>query len=573
VELLYVVEFTVGVASDGSSEPPNGVVDPPAEQRADATTVGPTLVYDRIVEHLVAWQNYGSAGHLTAASFAVSGSTTIEPVVDDAAGDTAGDIAAESVGAGQDEPVERRLTWEHLSTGTMRYLRLTARTPTGVVGKADFVCDVSLLEERGAADQGARDEQSEVRLRIELGREALDEYLAPTGVRFFRRPFLLVMLTGDPSLHLETAGARVDGRFAWVNPKHVDAQWRLLQADRRLPVLMVDADGPDGDRLAWRAAGELAGLAWVRCVDRRARSAMQPRLDGIGASIPDGGSRLVWPNLDLRHPSWPRMDPDEVTARLLRLLAGLSVPARGNNELARAAAWAVRRQAAREHELALEAARAEGDLSAQVAAQEARIRALEVDEEGWLDEIAALEAERNALRTKAAMAAYWKERAEEAWDGVTSIAEDWDDAPALKTDLDVLAAFLTKHSKDAIVFTPAASRSWRQDKYPKPEEMREVLVTLAKASAEYRRLQCRIPKMTDDWFKQVWDLAMASTDKYMSDHKLDKFTFEKKEYSRLPHIKLDDRVAPSEVGRIYFAMDSEKKRFIVDHVGLKLYGL
>jgi hypothetical protein len=44
-------------------------------------------------------------------------------------------------------------------------------------------------------------------------------------------------------------------------------------------------------------------------------------------------------------------------------------------------------------------------------------------------------------------------------------------------------------------------------------------------------------------------------------------------YSRLLHLKLGDHTAPNEVGRIYFAMDNDGERFIVDHVGLKLYGL
>ena len=46
-----------------------------------------------------------------------------------------------------------------------------------------------------------------------------------------------------------------------------------------------------------------------------------------------------------------------------------------------------------------------------------------------------------------------------------------------------------------------------------------------------------------------------------------------KTHSRLPHLKLGDNTSPNEVGRVYFAMDAEGERFIVDHVGLKLYGL
>jgi hypothetical protein len=103
--------------------------------------------------------------------------------------------------------------------------------------------------------------------------------------------------------------------------------------------------------------------------------------------------------------------------------------------------------------------------------------------------------------------------------------------------------------------------------------MRDALISLAKAAIEYRRLGCQLGMQPDDWFKQEWGLTLASTDKYLSTHRLDEFNFENKTYSRLPHLKLGDHTSPNEVGRVYFAMDCDGERFIVDHVGLKLYGL
>lgn len=66
---------------------------------------------------------------------------------------------------------------------------------------------------------------------------------------------------------------------------------------------------------------------------------------------------------------------------------------------------------------------------------------------------------------------------------------------------------------------------------------------------------------------------MSDTDGGLINAKKDRFTFEGREYSRLPHLKLDDHTNPSEVGRVYFAHDAQSKRFVVDHVGLKLYGI
>ena len=49
-----------------------------------------------------------------------------------------------------------------------------------------------------------------------------------------------------------------------------------------------------------------------------------------------------------------------------------------------------------------------------------------------------------------------------------------------------------------------------------------------------------------------------------------RLTFNGKRWDGLPHIKVRDAVSPNEVGRIYFALDSEEKRFIVNPVGLHL---
>lgn len=66
-------------------------------------------------------------------------------------------------------------------------------------------------------------------------------------------------------------------------------------------------------------------------------------------------------------------------------------------------------------------------------------------------------------------------------------------------------------------------------------------------------------------------LKFAPNDEKISKDK-DKryFTFNGKRWDGLPHIKVRDAVSPNEVGRIYFALDSEEKRFIVNHVGLHL---
>jgi hypothetical protein len=51
---------------------------------------------------------------------------------------------------------------------------------------------------------------------------------------------------------------------------------------------------------------------------------------------------------------------------------------------------------------------------------------------------------------------------------------------------------------------------------------------------------------------------------------LGEFTYDGQRYSREPHVKVDDYVDPARCGRIYFAYDTHRARFIVDHIGLHL---
>lgn len=77
--------------------------------------------------------------------------------------------------------------------------------------------------------------------------------------------------------------------------------------------------------------------------------------------------------------------------------------------------------------------------------------------------------------------------------------------------------------------------------------------------------------MIDDWFKTRWGLTMAGTDKGLRQAKGNKFDLDGRKLVREPHLKLDDHVPSSEVGRVYFGLDTAGKRFVVDHVGTKLY--
>lgn len=524
MELLYVVELEVQPSKDS------------------ALDIGEARL--RVLDHIREWLHHDRRDQLSAEAFEAAG----EAVMADDGG----------------ERPDQRVSWSVDGTPDCEALLVTVRSGISSKAHADFVCTITLLTE-----------SDRLIVRLELGREAVDGVLAPASISFFRRPFLLIMLLRDSDLQCWTGSSRVDGRFNWVNPVHVDLVWEsITDEERLLPILLIDAAEEAASDLAWKCAGELAGLAVVLAVDDRAGQILDERLREIDASVPTGGLRLIWPDLDLRHPSFGANQAPLAPGRLLRMLSSVSVTVRGANDLARRASAA--RRAARNRAVAeeLEAARAAGDIASELEAQAQALASYKQEAELYEHWIQELERDRDAYKAQAAQAVYWKQEAERARQGGGVRQIEWSEAPELdESDLADLAKFLEKQAQGALVFTIAAHRSWKKDKYAHVEVMRDALVLLTQAAIEYRRLGCQLGMVPDDWFKEEWELTMASTDRYMSKHNMDSFEYDSHTYSRLPHLKLGDYTAPNEVGRVYFAMDSDGERFIVDHVGLKLYGL
>jgi hypothetical protein len=207
----------------------------------------------------------------------------------------------------------------------------------------------------------------------------------------------------------------------------------------------------------------------------------------------------------------------------------VSVTVRGVNQLLRNASAAQR--AARNEQLAadLAAAKTQGDLAQEVKAQASAIEQLKSEVEQYDSWFRQVEEERDSYKAQAAQAAYWKQEAERARQTGGVRVTDWTEAPELDpADLIDLAMFLEKQFQGAIVFTREAHQAWKRDDYPKIDVMRDALITLAKAAVEYRRVGCQLGMLPDDWFKQEWELTLASTDKYMRKNRLDTFTFEGK---------------------------------------------
>lgn len=72
--------------------------------------------------------------------------------------------------------------------------------------------------------------------------------------------------------------------------------------------------------------------------------------------------------------------------------------------------------------------------------------------------------------------------------------------------------------------------------------------------------------------KTEFELNISLYDESLRRNGLHRFFYQERQYSREPHVKVDDNTTPDRVGRIYFALDDKSKpaRVIVDHIGVKL---
>lgn len=124
----------------------------------------------------------------------------------------------------------------------------------------------------------------------------------------------------------------------------------------------------------------------------------------------------------------------------------------------------------------------------------------------------------------------------------------------------------------ALVCTEAALRGWREARYPDPDRMLDALRRLESAAIEWRANDAEIGERLGDWIQNTTGLRYAGSDQELERRGLATFHFEGRKMSRIPHIKVDDGKHSNQVGRIYFAVDSTKRRWVIDHIGQKLYG-
>jgi hypothetical protein len=517
VQVQYVVDFVV-------------------RSRIDPTSAG---AHAALLRHVQEWLEFAHEGVPDLTAVAADGDCGLERR----------DLGAEMSSLSGHGP--RQLSWHRVGTPSASARRIDLRVPVRGV-PATHVTGVTL---------GQTDAQDFATVRVVTGREAHGGWIAPTPQSFLRRPAVVRRIVEDPDLELTAYRHRVDGHRVDITSETEAAVLAdALRRVDRLPMLLLGPSRQEHLAIADAAAGELPGLANVVCLrSGGARELVSRRLD---LEVPFGGARLVWPHLDaLTH---PRYDTEQLVGDLveeaLRTIAPLSVVSRGTDVPFRTAERAGRALAALERQRQVEDAVARGDAPAELEALHRQLEDARVEIDEWVDEAHRLETEVSSLTV--ALSQVGRRRSD-------PVPLAWHDAPALTAeDAGPLLDFLEEHSGGHLTFTSGVDRVWRKSGYLHPDKMRTALLKLGQASVEFASSQGQITARLTDWFRENFDLDVATTDQELAQSGRASFEFDGVRLNGVPHVKLGDAKRWSECGRIYFAYQSEPPRFVVHHMGL-----
>lgn len=514
------------------------------------------VVYHALFEHLFEWLSWGATGHPSRESLLSNGS-----------------LEYMKHGLEGQEDTLRRADWLLAGSGELNAFRIDVRQPLAAKGTW-FQTRITL----------SRD-QNRCRLRVVMGRDITSGWLAPVPFDTLRRPALVKNVTRDLRLDVRVSNQSVDNRFALIkDPTTIPVLLEALGNSNRLPILAIAPLGDAGRSLAGACARELQGLASVVSLSPRMVELINPDL--AANSIPRGGARLFWPDLSLRQPLFSALQVENLSVdlnveKLMRILAPISVIARSRDYGWENAVRADREAATSVVDAKIENARAIGDRQGEIQVLLETRERLQNDLSDWVDAYAELEEENAQLKsavsqydTVAWEAGHYKDLYYKSQGGRNPSSLDWDSAPQCDDgEIVELLQFIADLSGGAFVYSDNAPKAWGKAEYPYPSRMRDALVALGRAAVEYRQKSAKIDGRIVDWFRDAYGLKVSVIDRGLELAKLDTFAYDDRTYSRIPHVKLDDNTTPDRVGRVYFAKDAEEKRLIIDHVGLKLYGL
>jgi hypothetical protein len=103
-------------------------------------------------------------------------------------------------------------------------------------------------------------------------------------------------------------------------------------------------------------------------------------------------------------------------------------------------------------------------------------------------------------------------------------------------------------------------------RYPHPDVMWKALRGLEEVGRAFNESGAKLGQRFESFAFETAGIEVALQDNSYPDCW---FEFDGDWHERIPHVKVDDAKSPNEVGRIYFAIDAEHKRVIVDWFGTK----
>lgn len=413
---------------------------------------------------------------------------------------------------------------------------------------------------------------------VRVARRGTDGVLDPAPVKA-NRPRLAVELATQLACTADGVPLRAVPTEARIERGGIERLVRevLVNPRRRLPALLITTPSGQSEPIVDAAAiaDRLVGLAHVFVIPgylswRR----LNDLLRELDLFVPPGGARIFWPGVGNserihHHRYWPRRDLENLRPELGAQLYGT---------LSRLAAVAIQADpAVREiHRAAFHATRRAEIDSAKTAEEQASLweglaELAEQERDDAKSEAESLRSANEALtikneELKADLDAQ-KEQFKSIADARPEAAMDADEVEIREVeDWEGFKDRLPELYSEAFVLTPRAiEHCGPGNPYPKPDRMWEFLEKLAFAAIDWSDADAEVGNRLSDWIGKEYGIQISLADGNLDDTE---FVFEDRSLSNEPHVKVDDFKNPAECGRIYFAIDSEGKRFVVDHVGL-----
>lgn len=516
---------------------------------------GETIALDRLLKHAAAWLARGGDGAVTAESLRHDGSALLSAAPDGAA---------------------RHATWTTAATAAAWALLIEVHQ---IVSQ-----DVALTTRVtiGAIDGSTT-------MRVGMSRESSRSgALTPVGFTSVFQPGVVGAVARDTDLKLRTGTQEVSDRYLQLpSVSLIDGFAEILDSPNRLPILLVNTSTQAAWNFARESARRLIGMVRVVTLANYTRLRLAHLRPHI--AVPTGGARLVWSDSRVPGPTWTQdkvlmSSTEDLRSGVMRTVAPLSALYRGSDAVWREARRRVQRAEADRLAERVAQAHTAADQSELIAALQEQVNATiaERDEFERLAEEYAADAESVRDRTERvdtaeADAKYWRDLYFQTQSGPQAADVDpWTAIVPLVSATDPSETFrgIEIAAEGRVVFTAAAATSWSRISYPEPDDMHEKLLALANAAVDLYGDDPGSIGRIDDWFKQRHGLNVSTADDTIQKNKkMRYFDFAGRSYDQTPHVKVRDAVKPNRVGRIHFAFDSENKRFVVNHVALKLYGI